>query len=148
MHDDRASRTSSMHDSLMCTPVLPRYTSACAMCLTTHILRHSAHSMITHVACWHDPLFLHLLCIKENSAASDKCHFRVRHFGRVFNLPYTTAVGLGTVRWNCWRLAAASASFAWALVWACHALSGWNQSKTAAWTAAGRQQLRIAAFDA
>ena len=29
-----------------------------------------------------------MLCVEESLAASHKCHFRVRHFGRVFALPY------------------------------------------------------------
>ena len=29
-----------------------------------------------------------LLSVQESSAASHKCRFRVRHFGRVFALPY------------------------------------------------------------
>lgn len=42
---------------------------------------------------------LDLLRVEESSAASHKCHFRVRHFGRVFNSPYKNPL-----RWILVRL--------------------------------------------
>ena len=48
-------------------------------------------SMITRLPARHvlaRPSLFELLSVKESSAASPKCHFRVRRFGRLFGLPY------------------------------------------------------------
>jgi hypothetical protein len=60
----------------------------------------------------------------------------VRHFGQgvhfaVQKLQWILAqwsiAGNGlSVHWNCWRLVAASTSFAWEFVRACHTLNGWK----------------------
>ena len=44
-----------------------------------------------------DNLLSSSICIDESLAASQKCHFRVRHFGRVFSLPYKITVLLSKV---------------------------------------------------
>ena len=93
MHVDRASCTSCTHYSFMRTPMRPCHTSSRAMSLTGHNTPHTPwlHNC-PHVAHWHDPLFLHLLCVEESSAASHKCQFRVRHFGRVFDYLYKSVL--------------------------------------------------------
>ena len=56
---------------------------------------HAPHSHDHMIVCMYHAgsafLLLHLPTPKESSVASHKCHFRVRHFGRVFSLPYKTA---------------------------------------------------------
>ena len=74
--------------SCMCTPARPQHTSG--MCHEPHTPQ-SVHSLITWLStcrtlAW--PLSWDLLCVEESLAASDKCHFRARHFGRAFILPY------------------------------------------------------------
>ena len=60
------------------------------VCMRHACLTHTTYDRTLHIAHWHGPLFWHLLCVKESSAASHKCHDRVRHFGRVFISPYKT----------------------------------------------------------
>ena len=65
---------------------------------------HAAHRsiVITRLPAWHTlacPSHLNLPCCVESSAATHKCHFRVRHFGRVFILPYKKAVSFCQWTW-------------------------------------------------
>ena len=56
---------------------------------TSHTARgHDCCRSIAHLACHSLLSFWSLLRTQESSAASHKCRFRVRHFGRVFVLPY------------------------------------------------------------
>ena len=53
---------------------------------------HAPRSHDHMILCmWHAGVFVSLLdlpTLQESSAASHKCHFRVRHFRRVFDSPY------------------------------------------------------------
>ena len=70
--------------------------------------RHEPHTMIhdcrnRHTTCWLGPLSLSLLPrVQESLAASHKCHPRVCHIGRVFNLPYKFNA-VGYVVETCWK---------------------------------------------
>ena len=87
MHTGCTSRTSCMLHSFMRTPARPQHTSASVMSLTHTAVCALLDPVVVHMshigmATWD------LLCVEESLAASDKCHFRARHFGRAFILPY------------------------------------------------------------
>ena len=68
----------------------------CTHLHTAQVTRHAGIPAVDqwpHLACHNLLSFCSLLSTQESSAASQKCRFRVRHFGRVFVLPYeyTTA---------------------------------------------------------
>ena len=78
------------HHSLMCTPaaahVMPwrmsfTHTTVCTRDRDAHVIgmpTRCGRALLARVCC----------VVKESSAASHRCHFRVRHFGRLFTLPY------------------------------------------------------------
>ena len=90
---DRGCRLNHAH--LMHTSLAHlRAGMANALTCTSHTARgHDCCRSIAHLACHSLLSFWNLLSTQESSAASQKCRFRVRHFGRVFVLPYkyTTA---------------------------------------------------------
>ena len=85
--------TCSMHVMhIMHTPLthVNASTAAAHACMSHE---HHTHCslVITRLPAWHTLaglLILNLPCCVESPAATHKCHFRVRHFGRVFALPY------------------------------------------------------------
>ena len=90
MHAARASRT-SCRTTRTYSRRYGRGTRLHAPCVPhAHDTPHPPYDRTLHIAHWHGPLFWHLLCVKQSSAASHKCHYCVRHFGRVFISPYKT----------------------------------------------------------
>jgi hypothetical protein len=77
MHIPLAHLYAGMVDALVCTQTShTRHTGHDRSRSTANLARHSLLS------------FRILLSTQESLAASNKCHFRVRCFGRVFALPY------------------------------------------------------------
>ena len=68
----------------------------CTRLRTAQVTWHAgmtAVDQLAHLACHSLLSFWNLLSTQESSAASHKCHFRVRHFGRVFDLPFKNTLG-------------------------------------------------------
>ena len=89
MHAGTSAYTLIIHFSLVRTPARPQQSSA-------HTMRRAHCRMITRLSqCashWWAMCLLILLAVQESSAASHKCHFRVRRFDRVLTFPYKSVL--------------------------------------------------------
>ena len=97
MHALCTTRASSTQCMPFCAPTRPQLSSACVCCGTACTILSRSHMIVPMChACLAFSL-LHLPTAQESSAAFHKCHFCVRHFGRVFDLPYKLIQRSGSV---------------------------------------------------